>query len=228
MKKHQILLTTSLLILTSFNLSIVSCSSDSNSKENDDIENENNNQEETTKKEETLLATFSKESCINLVNSPKTTDGIYLINDDVTDIINDITLKYSTNVGLTGNSNYPNCIQVKKQTNNNFIISTYKKITKIIITSLKDTSSTRYSIANPDAPLGSQTHTYTYHWTSHKSYNYDLGNWSEDDCKQGSWGHGEVSGHMFFDLTTLRKQMAGTVINSNTITLTRSNTGGIS
>lgn len=140
MKKHQILLTTSLLILTSFNLSIVSCSSDSNSKENDNIENENNNQEETTKKEETLLATFSKKSCINLVNSPKTTDGIYLINDDVTDIINDITLKYSTNVGLTGNSNYPNCIQVKKQTNNNFIISTYKKITKIIITSLKDTS----------------------------------------------------------------------------------------
>ena len=140
MKKHQILLTTSLLILTSFNLSIVSCSSDSNSKENDNIENENNNQEETTKKEETLLATFSKESCINLVNSPKTTDGIYLINDDVTDIINDITLKYSTNVGLTGNSNYPNCIQVKKQTNNNFIISTNKKITKIIITSLKDTS----------------------------------------------------------------------------------------
>lgn len=134
MKKHQILLTTSLLILTSFNLSIISCSSDSNSKENDDIENENNNQEET------LLATFSKESCINLVNSPKTTDGIYLINDDVSDIINDITLKYSTNVGLTGNSNYPNCIQVKKQTNNNFIISTYKKITKIIITSLKDTS----------------------------------------------------------------------------------------
>ena len=140
MKKHQILLTTSLLILTSFNLSVISCSSDSNSKENDNIENENNNQEETTKKEETLLATFSKESCINLVNSPKTTDGIYLINDDVTDIINDITLKYSTNVGLTGNSNYPNCIQVKKQTNNNFIISTYKKITKIIITSLKDTS----------------------------------------------------------------------------------------
>ena len=141
MKKHQILLTTSLLILTSFNLSIVSCSSDSNSKENDNIENENNNQEETTKKEETLLATFSKESCINLVNSPKTTDGIYLINDDVTDIINDITLKYSTNVGLTGNSNYPNCIQVKKQTNNNFILSSsIKKITKIIITSLKNTS----------------------------------------------------------------------------------------
>ena len=88
-----------------------------------------------------MLAEFNKDTCPNLVNSPKTTDGIYLINDDVTDIINDITLKYSKNVGLTGNSNYPNCIQVKKQTNNNFILSSsIKKITKIIITSLKNTS----------------------------------------------------------------------------------------
>ena len=92
--------------------------------------------------------------------------------------------------------------------------------------SLKATASTRYSIANPDAPLGSQTHTYTYHWTSHKSYNYELSNWSDDDCKQGYWGHGIRGGHMFFDLTTIRKQMAGTVIDGNTITLTRSNTGG--
>ena len=92
--------------------------------------------------------------------------------------------------------------------------------------SLKATASTRYSIANPDAPLGSQTHTYTYHWTSHKSYNYELSNWSDDDCKQGYWGHGIRGGHMFFDLTTIRKQMSGTVIDGNTITLTRSNTGG--
>lgn len=92
--------------------------------------------------------------------------------------------------------------------------------------SLKATASTRYSIANPDAPLGSQTHTYTYHWTSHKSYNYDSSDWSDNDCKQGYWGHGIRGGHMFFDLTTIRKQMAGTVIDGNTITLTRSNTGG--
>lgn len=147
--RKKVLFIACLIFISSFNLSIISCSSNTNNEDstnkdddstNNDEDNNNNNNEDTSPKEETILAEFKKDTCPNLVNSPKTTDGIYLINDDVTDIINDITLKYSTNVGLTGNSNYPNCIQVKKQTNNNFIISTYKKITKIIITSLKDTS----------------------------------------------------------------------------------------
>lgn len=149
--RKKVLFIACLIFISSFNLSIISCSSNTNNEDstnkdddstnNDENNNNNdNNNEDTSPKEETILAEFKKDTCPNLVNSPKTTDGIYLINDDVTDIINDITLKYSTNVGLTGNSNYPNCIQVKKQTNNNFIISTYKKITKIIITSLKDTS----------------------------------------------------------------------------------------
>ena len=148
--RKKVLFIACLIFISSFNLSIISCSSNTNNEDstnkdddstnNDEDNNNNNNNEDTSPKEETILAEFKKDTCPNLVNSPKTTDGIYLINDDVTDIINDITLKYSTNVGLTGNSNYPNCIQVKKQTNNNFIISTNKKITKIIITSLKDTS----------------------------------------------------------------------------------------
>ena len=143
--RKKVLFIACLIFISSFNLSIISCSSntnneDSTNKDDDSTNNEDNNNEDTSPKEETILAEFKKDTCPNLVNSPKTTDGIYLINDDVTDIINDITLKYSKNVGLTGNSNYPNCIQVKKQTNNNFIISTNKKITKIIITSLKDTS----------------------------------------------------------------------------------------
>ena len=148
--RKKVLFIACLIFISSFNLSIISCSSNTNKEDstnkdddstnNDEDNNNNNNNEDTSPKEETILAEFKKDTCPNLVNSPKTTDGIYLINDDVTDIINDITLKYSKNVGLTGNSNYPNCIQVKKQTNNNFIISTNKKITKIIITSLKDTS----------------------------------------------------------------------------------------
>ena len=148
--RKKVLFIACLIFISSFNLSIISCSSNTNNEDstnkdddstnNDEDNNNNNDNEDTSPKEETILAEFKKDTCPNLVNSPKTTDGIYLINDDVIDIINDITLKYSTNVGLTGNSNYPNCIQVKKQTNNNFIISTNKKITKIIITSLKDTS----------------------------------------------------------------------------------------
>ena len=146
--RKKVLFIACLIFISSFNLSIISCSSntnneDSTNKDDDSTNNDednNNNNEDTSPKEETILAEFKKDTCPNLVNSPKTTDGIYLLDNNVKDIVNDITLEYSTNVGLTGNSNYPNCIQVKKQTNNNFIISTYKKITKIIITSLKDTS----------------------------------------------------------------------------------------
>ena len=145
--RKKVLFIACLIFISSFNLSIISCSSntnneDSTNKDDDSTNNDedNNNNEDTSPKEETILAEFNKDTCPNLVNSPKTTDGIYLLDNNVKDIVNDITLEYSTNVGLTGNSNYPNCIQVKKQTNNNFIISTYKKITKIIITSLKDTS----------------------------------------------------------------------------------------
>ena len=141
-----------LIFISSFNLSIISCSSNTNNEDStnkdddstnndEDNNNNNNNNEDTSPKEETILAEFKKDTCPNLVNSPKTTDGIYLLDNNVKDIVNDITLEYSTNVGLTGNKDYLNCIQIKKETTDNFIISSsIKKITKIIITSLKNTS----------------------------------------------------------------------------------------
>ena len=62
--------------------------------------------------------------------------------------------------------------------------------------------------------------------TSHKTYAYQWSNWSDDDCKQGSWGYGLRGGHMFFDISTIRSQMGGTIQDGNTITLTRANSGG--
>ena len=146
--RKKVLFIACLIFISSFNLSIISCSSntnneDSTNKDDDSTNNDedNNNNEDTSPKEETILAEFNKDTCPNLVNSPKTTDGIYLLDSNVKDIVNDITLEYSTNVGLTGNKDYLNCIQIKKETTNNFIISSsIKKITKIIITSLKNTS----------------------------------------------------------------------------------------
>ena len=147
--RKKVLFIACLIFISSFNLSIISCSSntnneDSTNKDDDSTnndENNNNNNEDTSPKEETILAEFKKDTCPNLVNSPKTTDGIYLLDNNVKDIVNDITLEYSTNVGLTGNKDYLNCIQIKKETTDNFIISSsIKKITKIIITSLKNTS----------------------------------------------------------------------------------------
>lgn len=149
--RKKVLFIACLIFISSFNLSIISCSSNTNNEDstnkdddstnNDENNNNNNDNEDTSPKEETILAEFNKDTCPNLVNSPKTTDGIYLLDSNVKDVVNDITLEYSTNVGLTGNKDYLNCIQIKKETTNNFIISSsIKKITKIIITSLKNTS----------------------------------------------------------------------------------------
>lgn len=150
--RKKVLFIACLMFISSFNLSIISCSSNTNNEDstnknddstNNDEDNNNNdnNNEDTSPKEETILAEFKKDTCPNLVNSPKSTDGIYLLDSNVKDIVNDITLEYSTNVGLTGNKDYLNCIQIKKETTDNFIISSsIKKITKIIITSLKNTS----------------------------------------------------------------------------------------
>ena len=93
---------------------------------------------------------------------------------------------------------------------------------------LVPTASPRYSSSNPSVPTGQQVYTYNYNWTSHKTYSYSYSNWSDSDCKQGSWGYGLRGGHMFFDISTIRSQMTGTVQDGNTITLTRANTGGIS
>ena len=150
--RKKVLFIACLIFISSFNLSIISCSSNTNNEDStnkdddstnndEDNNNDNDNNEDTSPKEETILAEFNKDTCPNLVNSPKTTDGIYLLDNNVKDIVNDITLEYSTNVGLTGNKDYLNCIQIKKETTDNFIISSsIKKITKIIITSLKNTS----------------------------------------------------------------------------------------
>ena len=93
--------------------------------------------------------------------------------------------------------------------------------------SLIPTESPRFPTSNPTPPPTSgQIFTYTYNWTSHKTYQYQWSNWGDSDCKQGSWGYGLRGGHMFFDISTLRSQMTGTVQEGNTITLTRASSGG--
>lgn len=71
-------------------------------------------------------------------------------------------------------------------------------------------------------------YTKTFNWTSHRTYAYSYSNWSDDDCKQGAWGYGLRGGHMFFDIGSIRSFLNGTVLDGNTITLTRANSGGLS
>ena len=97
--------------------------------------------------------------------------------------------------------------------------------------SLTPTASPRYPSANPTPPSTSgQYFTKTYDCTSKQSYQYSWLSWSTDgSCKQGQWsGYGLRGGHMFFDMTTIRAEITGTIQDGNTITLTRANSGGIS
>ena len=98
--------------------------------------------------------------------------------------------------------------------------------------SLTPTASPRYPSANPTPPSTSgQYFTKTYNCTSKQSYQYAWSNWSSDgSCKQGQWNssYGLRGGHLFFDMTTIRAEITGTIQDGNTITLTRANSGGMS
>ena len=81
--------------------------------------------------------------------------------------------------------------------------------------------------STPTAPPTNQ-YTQSFNWTSHKTYCYSYSNWNDSECKQGAWSYGLRGGHMFFDLTSIRSFLSGTVLDGNTITLTRANNGGMS
>ena len=90
-------------------------------------------------------------------------------------------------------------------------------------------TSARYTGSSaPSAPSGNQNHTQTFNHTALQTYQYSWSNWSTDgSCKQGSWGYGRRGGHMFFDINAIRSFLSGTVLDGNTITLTRANSGGL-
>ena len=87
-------------------------------------------------------------------------------------------------------------------------------------------ASVRYPNSNPSVPSTPQVYTYIYTWESHKTYQYLYSNWDDSGCRQGAWEYGLRGGHMFFNMTTIRANMTGTIQDGNTITLTRANNGG--
>ena len=90
-------------------------------------------------------------------------------------------------------------------------------------------ASARYpGTSAPSAPSGQQNYTQTFENPTLQSYQHLYKSWSSDgSCKQGSWGYGKRGGHMFFDINAIRSFLSGTVLDGNTITLTRANSGGM-
>jgi hypothetical protein len=91
-------------------------------------------------------------------------------------------------------------------------------------------ASARYpGTSAPSTPSGQQNYTQTFENPTLQTYQYLYKSWSSDgSCKQGSWEqYGRRGGHMFFDINAIRSFLSGTVLDGNTITLTRANSGGM-
>ena len=143
--------------------------------------------------------------------------SIYYTSDDVGSCTDFVRL-------YSGSFAYWGCGTVRPQGN----VQQYNGVYYGGNSNLTPTASSRYASSTPSPPSGTSVFTYTYGWTSCKTYAYQWNNWSDNDCKQGSWGYGLRGGHMFFDLATIRSQMNGTILDGNTITLTRATSGGLS
>ena len=81
-------------------------------------------------------------------------------------------------------------------------------------------------------PVVPSTNTYykDFSYTSLGTYQYKWSNWSSGECKSGVYSsYGDKAGHIFFDVSAIRSFISnGTVLDGNSITLTRANSGGAS
>lgn len=110
---------------------------DDSNKDNDDNKDLDDGNKDETKETETIIESTD---FINLQSADKqSNNGAYLIND-IEDTIGEFKFNFTNSiVGVSKNEEYLNCIQLKKDNENLFTLNTSKTITKIIITSLKNT-----------------------------------------------------------------------------------------
>ena len=65
--------------------------------------------------------------------------------------------------------------------------------------------------------------------TGFATYQYAWGTWAIGICKQGTYStYGNKAGHVFFDIGEIRDFLGGTILEGNTITVTRANSAGSS
>ncbi len=110
---------------------------DDSDKGNDDNKDPDGSDKDETKETETFIKSTD---FTNLQSTDKqTNNGVYLVND-VEDTISEFKFNFTSSiVGVSKNEDYLNRIQLKKDNENLFTLNTSKTITKIIITSLKNT-----------------------------------------------------------------------------------------
>lgn len=101
------------------------------------------------------------------------------------------------------------------------------------IFAIDDGATAKASIRNPPAIPAISDYTQTFNATGFGTYQYAWGNWAYDEwgnrAIQGVWnGYGNKSGHIFFNVSSIRSFIGSGTVKSASITLTRRNGGGYS
>ena len=101
------------------------------------------------------------------------------------------------------------------------------------IVAIDDGASARSSVRKPPAIPAVSNYTQTFNATGFGTYQYAWSNWATGEwgnrAIQGVWnGYGNKSGHIFFNVSSIRSFIGSGTVKSATITLTRRNGGGYS
>lgn len=101
------------------------------------------------------------------------------------------------------------------------------------IVAIDDGASARSSVRKPPAIPAVSNYTQTFNATGFGTYQYAWSNWATGEwgnrAIQGVWnGYGNKSGHIFFNVSSIRSFIGTGTVKSASITLTRRNGGGYS
>lgn len=101
------------------------------------------------------------------------------------------------------------------------------------IVAIDDGATAKASVRQPPAIPATSNYTQTFNATGFGTYQYAWSNWAYDEwgnrAIQGVWnGYGNKSGHIFFNVSSIRSFIGTGTVKSASITLTRRNGGGYS
>ena len=101
------------------------------------------------------------------------------------------------------------------------------------IVAIDDGATAKASVRQPPAIPATSNYTQTFNATGFGTYQYAWSNWAYNEwgnrAIQGVWnGYGNKSGHIFFNVSSIRSFIGTGTVKSASITLTRRNGGGYS
>ncbi len=85
--------------------------------------------------------TITTDKLTNFLSAEKETNGVYIKNNGVKDVVDDIEIEYACSIiGISSNKDYLNFFQFKKNTEDNIKVNTLLNVSSIVVYSSKNTT----------------------------------------------------------------------------------------